>query len=309
MKVKSSRNKTIDTSVQDGMVYLNKCIQVNSCINDISSIINSTILGNMFDVVPLLPNNCIDLVVVDPPYNLTKNFNGNVFYECSNSKYEEYTRKWLELIVPMLKSNGSIYVCCDCFSSLIIGKVLQDYFIVRNRITWQRDKGRGSKSNWKNCLEDIWFATKGNEYTFNLDAVKIKKQVIAPYRDKGVPKDWIDSDDGKYRYTCPSNFWNDITIPFWSMKENTAHPTQKPEKLLAKLILASSNENDLVLDPFVGSGTTSVVCKKLNRNYIGIECDKQYCIWCEQRLSNADTDNTIQGYYNGLFLQRNENVV
>ena len=85
-----------------------------------------------------------------------------------------------------------------------------------------------------------------------------------------VSQDWVEDENGKYRYTCPSNFWDDIAVPYWSMPENTAHPTQKPEKLIAKLILASSNEKDTVLDIFAGSGTTGVVAKKLNRKYIMI---------------------------------------
>ena len=89
------------------------------------------------------------------------------------------------------------------------------------------------------------------------------------------------------------------------MEENTEHPTQKPEKLIAKLILASSNEADVILDPFLGSGTTSVTAKKLNRMYIGIEREEQYCVWAEQRLEMANSNKTIQGYENGIFYERN----
>ena len=83
--------------------------------------------------------------------------------------------------------------------------------------------------------------------------------MIAPYRENGKPKDWNESEKGNFRDTHPSNIWSDITVPFWSMPENTDHPTQKPEKLLAKIILASTNPGDLILDPFAGSGTTAVV--------------------------------------------------
>ena len=91
------------------------------------------------------------------------------------------------------------------------------------------------------------------------------------------------------------------------MKENTAHPTQKPEKLLAKLLLASSDPGDLVLDPFLGSGSASVTAKKLGRHYLGIEREAQYCLWAEQRLEMAETDPTIQGYTDGVFWERNSN--
>lgn len=304
-KNKAPRNKTIDTPVSEGQQYLDRCISVTSPVLDIHSILNSTILGDMFRVVPNLPRDCVDLIIADPPYNLTKVFDSSKFSKRKAADYEDYTRQWLSLVEPLLRQNGSIYVCCDWETSLIIGRVLGDYFKVRSRITWQREKGRGAKANWKNGLEDIWFATKGDHYTFNLDAVKIRKKVIAPYRVDGKPKDWIESLEGNFRDTCPSNFWDDITIPFWSMPENTAHPTQKSEKLMAKIILASSKPDDIIFDPFLGSGTTSVVSKKLGRHYLGIEVEEQYCLWAEQRLEMADSDVTIQGYANGIFWERN----
>ena len=303
-KVKSSRNKTIDTTVEQGREYLARCISVNTT-QTIEAVTNKTIIGDTFSVMPLLPHNSVDLIIVDPPYNLTKAFNGTTFSKKTAADYEDYTRQWLSLVYPLLKDDGSIYVCCDWETSLIIGRVLGEFFTVRSRITWQREKGRGATANWKNGLEDIWFATKSNKYTFNLDAVKIRKKVIAPYKVDGKPKDWDETENGNYRNTCPSNFWDDITIPFWSMPENTAHPTQKSEKLIAKIMLASSNPSDIVFDPFLGSGTTSVVAKKLGRKYIGIEANEQYCVWAEQRLQMAETDVSIQGYVNGVFWERN----
>ena len=89
------------------------------------------------------------------------------------------------------------------------------------------------------------------------------------------------------------------------MPENTDHPTQKPEKLIAKLILASSNPDDMILDPFLGSGTSAVVAKKLNRHYIGIECEREYCALAQKRLETAKTDDEIQGYSDGVFWERN----
>lgn len=302
---KAVRNKTIDTSLKEGQVYLNRCISVSQRQIDLSGIVDKTVNGDMFDVCGLLPRESIDLIVADPPYNITKSFNGTVFGKKKTADYEEYTRKWLGEVKPLLKETGSIYVCCDWETSLIVGKVLGEFFHVRNRITWQREKGRGAKANWKNGMEDIWFATNSNDYIFNLDAVRIRRRVIAPYRIEGKPKDWNETESGNYRDTCPSNFWDDITIPFWSMPENTAHPTQKPEKLIAKIILASSSDGDIVLDPFLGSGTTSVVSKKLNRHFVGIEKESQYCVWAEQRLEMVEKRPEIQGYANGVFWERN----
>lgn len=255
--------------------------------------------------MPRLPASFADLIIADPPYNLTKDYNGTVFSKRSVLEYEDYTRRWLTGALRLLKADGSIYICCDWESSTVIGRLLSELARVRNRITWQREKGRGAAANWKNSMEDIWFATKSDSYTFNLDAVKQRRRVIAPYRENGRPKDWVDDENGSYRLTCPSNFWDDITVPFWSMSENTAHPTQKPEKLLAKLILASSNEGDTVFDPFSGSGSTLVIAKKLNRHYLGVELEAQYCVWAQQRLEKAETDKTIQGYSDGIFYERN----
>ena len=155
-------------------------------------------------------------------------------------------------------------------------------------------------------MEDIWFAVKNPaDYYFDVNAVMIKRKVRAPYKINGKPKDWSESEDGNFRLTYPSNFWDDISIPFWSMPENTDHPTQKSEKLYAKLILASSKKGGTVFDPFLGSGTASVVAKKLGRNYCGIEVNEEYCLWAEKRLEMAEHDTTIQGYSDGVFWERN----
>jgi len=303
---KSQRNKTLDLSVEAGRKYLKRCLSEKSNLSTFSSVENKTILGDAFKILPKLPKGFVDLLIVDPPYNLSKNYEGKKFKAVSDEEYEKYTASWIEKVLPLLKPNASVYVCCDWKSSTVIGAVLKKYFHVQNRITWQREKGRGAKSNWKNAMEDIWFATVSENYTFNLDAVKLRKKVIAPYKKDGAPKDWEQTVEGKFRNTCPSNFWDDICVPYWSMAENTAHPTQKPEKLIAKLILASSNEGDVVFDPFAGSGTTSVTAMKLKRRYVGIEQNERYCVWAEKRIEDAQNDTRIQGYENGVFLPRNE---
>lgn len=311
-ELKSSRNKTIDFTEQEGINYINKCLfpseQVNNLLLD--EIENKIICGDSFLVLPKLPKEIFPLIIVDPPYNLSKQYDSSKFAAKKHSEYHKYTKQWLDLVLPLLTKNGTMYICVDWKSSIIVGEVLSEYeeqnlLKIRNRITWEREKGRGAKSNWKNCHEDIWFITKGEEYTFNTDAVKVRRKVIAPYKQNGKPKDWTESEEGNFRDTFPSNFWNDITIPFWSMPENTAHPTQKPEKLLAKLILASSNKNEIVFDPFGGSGSTAVTAKKLNRRWCSIEKEKRFCGWTQYRLEHADLDNTIQGFEDGIFRARN----
>ena len=304
MKPKAPRNKTLDISFADGQAYFVNCLTAKNKLTA-DNLINKTICGDTLKICTRLPRQFVDLLIVDPPYNLSKDFNGHKFAATSDEAYAAYTAAWLEKMLPLLKPTASIYVCCDWKSSLTIGPLLKKYFHVQNRITWQREKGRGAQKNWKNGMEDIWFATVSENYTFNLDAVKVRKKVLAPYKADGRPKDWEQTPDGNFRNTCPSNFWDDISVPYWSMPENTAHPTQKPEKLLAKLILASSNVGDMVFDPFLGSGTTSVVAKKLGRCYLGIEQNQTYCVWAEKRLADADSDKSIQGYRDGIFWERN----
>ncbi len=307
-KLKSSKNKTIDFSVEDGREYLNRCIKAEpENPYSLEEITDNILLGKSLSILPNLPRGFVDLLIADPPYNIDKQFGFYNFHQLDYEEYERYTEMWISAVEPILKPNASIYICCDWKSSSAIERVLSRHFAVRNRITWQREKGRGAMHNWKNAMEDIWFATvqKNDDFTFNLDAVKQRRKVIAPYKVEGKPKDWEETEDGKFRNTFPSNFWDDISVPYWSMAENTAHPTQKPEKLLAKLILASSNPGEMVFDPFMGSGSTAVTAKKLGRHFSGIEMNEQYCAWAQKRLEMADTDKSIQGYSDGVFWERN----
>ncbi len=300
--MKSKRNKTIDFPIDKADKYLSKCAKVSAAAKLEPNVIA---IGDAFDALKKIKDRSVDLLIVDPPYNLSKDFHGKTFKKMDGEKYAEYTRAWISAVLPKLKETASVYVCCDWISSLEIGKLIAENFILRNRITWEREKGRGAKSNWKNSMEDIFFATVSDKYTFNLEAVKQRRKVLAPYRENGQPKDWEETADGNFRLTCPSNFWDDISVPYWSMKENTAHPTQKPEKLLAKMILASSNAGDVVLDIFAGSGSTGVTAEKLGRKYIMIEQNPLYCAWAQYRLELAKTDKSIQGYYDGVFFERN----
>jgi site-specific DNA-methyltransferase (adenine-specific) len=307
-KERAKLNRSIYLTGDDRKIYRENLLKLNKDIRA-EEIKNKIINQDLFEALEYLPEKFVDLLFIDPPYNLSKNYNAKSFKAMNDAGYERWFDSWFSKLIKILKPDASIYICCDWKSSIAVYNVASKYLKVRNRISWEREKGRGAKLNWKNCSEDIWFFTSSDNYTFNIDAVKIIRKVLAPYKNEnGEPKDWQKNGDELLRATHPSNIWTDITIPFWSMPENTEHPTQKPEKLLAKIILASSNERDFVFDPFLGSGTTAVTAKKLNRNFSGIEIDEEYSLLAEKRLDKAESDKTIQGFEEGIFWERNSSL-
>ena len=304
-KTRADRNRTINLSEAERQRYSVDLTQICEPA-EIDTIENRIVNRDIYQVLDSLPNSFADLLILDPPYNLTKTFNSTTFRKKSIAKYAEWFESSLVKLLPKLKSSATVYVCSEWYTSTTIHLILEKHLKVRNRITWEREKGRGAKRNYKNASEDIWFATVSDDYVFNVEDVKLKRRVLAPYTDtNGEPKDWQGSSDGQFRLTHPSNLWSDITVPFWSMPENTDHPTQKPEKLLAKLILASTNQGDFVFDPFMGVGSSIVTARKLNRRFLGVEIEKEYCLLAAKRLHLAELDTTIQGYSDGVFWERN----
>ncbi len=309
--VRSPRNRTLSLSDAERSRLGEKLLDFSAGAPDSfawesRTLLNKTILGDSIRLLPKIPTGIADLIIADPPYNLSKDFHGNHFFAMSHAEYEEYLNTWMGELSRILSPAGALYVCGDWRSAAAIQNALSGRFSILNRITWGREKGRGASANWKNGMEDIWFAVKNpKNYCFHPERVRLRRRVIAPYRQDGLPKDWDDTKNGKFRDTAPSNFWDDISVPFWSMPENTEHPTQKPEKLVAKLILSSSEPGQVVFDPFLGSGTTSVVAKKLGRSYFGIEQNREYACLCEKRLELAESERSIQGYADGVFWERN----
>lgn len=304
---KAGRNQTLTVSAGE-VAELGRLI---SSVDDLASggFVDRIVNADMLAALEKIPDKSAHLVIVDPPYNLTKDFHGNRFSAMRSADYEDYLRSWFFRVCDKLADDGSLYICGDWKCTSALQRVVEERLTVLNRITWQREKGRGARANWKNGMEDIWFAVKNpKRYFFDVEAVKMKRRVLAPYRENGRPKDWQETESGNFRITHPSNFWDDISVPFWSMPENTDHPTQKPEKLYAKLILASSRPGDLVLDPFMGSGTAAVVAKKLGRHYCGIEINREYCLWAAKRLLLAESSPQIQGYSDGVFWERNSQI-
>ncbi|MBV9958209.1 MAG: site-specific DNA-methyltransferase [Acidobacteria bacterium] len=301
---RAPRNRTIALTAREEAALRKRLVRLSAQV-PLKAVRDRTICQDAPAALQYLPDNSFDLLFADPPYNLSKAFNGRRFQSLTLEGYEEWLDRWLGQTVRLLKPDASVYICGDWRSSAAIHRAGSKYFQARNRITWEREKGRGARANWKNCSEDIWFFTVSDTYTFNTEAVMLKRRVLAPYTENGQPKKWQAEEAGRFRLTHPSNLWTDVTVPFWSMPENTSHPTQKPEKLLAKIILASTSAGDVILDPFAGSGTTAVVARKLQRHHVSIERDKHYCCLAEKRLEQAAREPAIQGYAGGVFWERN----
>ncbi len=169
--------------------------------------------ADLFDCLDFIPDGYFDLIIIDPPYNLDKDFHGRKFAVMKTDAYEEFLRSWFYRVCDKLKPDGSLYMCGDWKCTSSMQRVIEERLTVVNRISWQREKGRGAKANWKNSMEDIWFAVKNpRDYYFDVDSVKMKRKVIAPYREDGRPKDWEETENGNFRITCPSNFWDDISV-------------------------------------------------------------------------------------------------
>lgn len=305
IKQRAPRNKTLELSTSDRR-RLRGCLLDPANFPDDDRLPTGVTCADSLKLAARLPRMSVDLLFLDPPYNLARTFGQKSFRKVPVDVYTAWLNQVVEAFLPVLKPTATIYVCGDWLTSASIYDVASRHFTVRNRITWEREKGRGARTNWKNNSEDIWFCTVGEQYCFNVDDVKHRRPVIAPYRNKDrSPRDWQESGAGNFRDTCPSNLWTDISIPFWSMPENTDHPTQKSEKLLAKLILASTNPGDMVFDPFMGSGTSCVAASKLGRKYFGIEMNLEYALLALRRIEMASDRQTIQGYHDGVFWPRN----
>ena len=304
MRNRAPRNRTLSCTDQELVRLSHDVMRVAAPVTR-REIEGQVLQADILSLADYLPTSFVDLLILDPPYNLSKNFNGTRFHKKRGDEYQTWFEQIIDSLIPMMKPYSTVYVCSDWKTSTLVYPVLKSRFFVRNRITWEREKGRGSKMNWKNNTEDIWFCTVADKYYFDVEEVKLKRRVLAPYKVDGHPKDWSREEHGNYRLTFPSNIWTDMTVPFWSMPENTDHPTQKPEKLIAKLILASSKIGAFVFDPFVGSGTTAVVAEKLMRRWCGVDINKEFLCWTLKRLDNARRDPSIQGYRKGVFWERN----
>lgn len=221
-----------------------------------------------------IPDKSIDLIFADPPYNIGKNFDGNKDKWESDSEFLNWTYSWLDLCLDKLKDDGSIYIMCSTQFMPFIDIYLRKKINILSRIIWAYDSsGVQAKKYFGSLYEPILFGVKDKKnYTFNTQDILVEaktgsKRKLIDYR-KNPPQMYNDK-------KVPGNVWSFPRVRY-RMPEYENHPSQKPVSLLQRIIKASSNIGDIILDPFAGSFTTSFVAKKLNRNSIGIEISEKY---------------------------------
>lgn len=233
------------------------------------------ILGDVLEVLgSKIPDNSIDLIFADPPYNIGKDFNGfKDKWEVEND-YLEWSYTWLNLCVKKLKHNGSLYLMASTQSMPYFDLYLRDRLTILSRIVWYYDSsGVQAKKYYGSLYEPILYCVKDKRnYTFNSSDILVEAKTgsvrkLIDYR-KATPSVYNSK-------KVPGNVWEFPRVRY-RMPEYEEHPTQKPTSLLERIIKASSNEGDVVLDIFSGTFTTSFVAKQLNRKSIGIELQEKY---------------------------------
>jgi site-specific DNA-methyltransferase (adenine-specific) len=233
------------------------------------------VLGDALQVLDeVATDSSVDLIFADPPYNIGKNFNGRRDKWASEEAYLEWSYRWIDVCLRKLKANGSLYLMCSTQCQPHFDLYLRRHLTVLSRVVWFYDSsGVQAKRYFGSLYEPIFFCVRDPEnYTFNASEIKVQARTgaerkLIDYR-KPVPT--------VYNSTkVPGNVW-EIPRVRYRMPEYEEHPTQKPVALLERIVKASSNPGDLVLDPFAGTFTTGFVAEKLGRRFIGIEIEEQY---------------------------------
>lgn len=231
--------------------------------------------GEAVEKLKGLANESVDLIIADPPYNLNKDY-GNKSDSKSFDEYINFTKEWTNEATRILKPTGTIYVFMGFRFISYLYQILENdnslYF--NNWICWFYTQGIGKKKGFSPRHDDILMFNKSKDFTFNLDDIRVPQKY---YRSVN-----------NMRGANPGDVWEFSHIHY-CQENRQNHPTQKPEGLMERMILASSNENDLVVDPFAGSGTTLRVCQQLNRSCVGIELNSDYVKMIENRLNEIFT--------------------
>lgn len=231
--------------------------------------------GEAIEKLKKIDSESIDLIVADPPYNLNKDY-GNGSDSKKFHEYLEFTRDWTEEATRVLKSNGTIYVFMGFRFVSYLYQILEKdrnlNFV--NWICWKYTQGIGKKKGFSPRHDDILMFSKGKKYTFNLDDIRVPQKYYRSINNM--------------RGANPGDVW-EFSHVHYCQSNRQPHPTQKPEGLIERMVLASSNKKNLVLDPFSGSGTTLRVCQQLDRDCIGIELNQEYVEMTKKRLDEPFT--------------------
>lgn len=229
------------------------------------------IIGNAIDELKKIDSESIDLIISDPPYNLAKDYGNNHDLK-GFDEYLDFSLQWLSEAHRVLKNDGTIYVFMGVrFISYLFDILDQKLGMFFNSwITWHYTQGLGKIRGFSPRHDDILVFNKSRKFKFNLDFIRVPQKY---YRQRN-----------NMLGANPGDVWEFSHVHYCNEKREN-HPTQKPEGLLERIVLASTNEGDLVIDPFAGSGTTLRVCQQLNRRCIGIELNPQYVKMIHNRLS------------------------
>jgi len=233
--------------------------------------------GDCVEMLKSIDSESIDLIIADPPYNLGKDYGNN----SDNLEFDDYisfTKSWLKESVRVLKKTGTVYIFVGFRYISYLYQILENDYNMKfaNWICWHYTQGIGKTKGFSPRHDDILMFTKSDNYIFNLDDIKVPQKYYRAINNM--------------RGANPGDVW-EISHVHYCQRNRQNHPTQKPEALMERMVLASSNEGDLVLDPFSGSGTTLRVCQQLNRNCIGIELNSEYV---------ADTINRLKSKFEGF---------
>lgn len=232
------------------------------------------ILGDALEALKTIPDESVDLIFADPPYNIGKDFAGVKDKWVSDEDYLSWCYQWLDLCIKKLKPTGVFYVMTSTQFMPYFDIYLRKKLTILSRIVWSYDSsGVQAKKYFGSMYEPILFCVKDKDkYTFNADAIMVEAKTgsqrkLIDYR-KNPPQPYNTK-------KIPGNVWDFARVRY-RMDEYENHPTQKPIALLERIIKASSNEGDTVLDPFSGTFTTGFVAKQLHRNTIGIDLQEEY---------------------------------
>lgn len=244
--------------------------------------------GDALDVLAHeIPDNSVHLIFADPPYNIGKNFADFVDKWESDDAYAEWCYRWLDLCIQKLTPEGTLYVMCSTQGMPYLDLYLRNRMTILSRVVWRYDSsGVQAKKYYGSLYEPILHCVKDkNNYTFNADDILVEaktgaKRKLIDYR-KPTPQPYNTQ-------KVPGNVWYYPRVRY-RMPEYEKHPSQKPESLLERIIKASSNPDDIVLDPFSGTFTTCAVAQKLGRRSIGIELQEDYIKIGLRRLSIQKT--------------------